>query len=78
MNWISVSDRLPNTEDSVLICKRQKNGVQSIAIAYYCISGKPPRWVQNGVAEITHWMPLPELPLIQEYPKGICSDTFDE
>lgn len=58
MNWIGVNDRLPECEAEVLICTRSKNGSRNIDKGYL-IDG---RWAHRGTAEVTHWMPLPELP----------------
>lgn len=61
-NWISVKDRLPDTNEYVLVATRSKNGAQNIDKGYV-IDG---RWAHRGTAEVTHWMPLPELPEEEE------------
>lgn len=59
--WISVADRLPETNHTMLVCTKNRNGVPKVAMAYHqngfgwCGSGG--RW--NNV---THWMPLPNVP----------------
>lgn len=53
--WISVKDRLPETYGKYLVACRGNNIPQ---IRYY--DGVWDVW--NCVAEVTHWMPLPELP----------------
>ncbi len=65
MTWISVKDRLPEEEVSILMCndedivvgcmwKHSKNG----KIHWSC--------VDDYFGDATHWMPLPELPKEQE------------
>ena len=53
--WISVKDRLPEIYGKYLVACRGNNIPQ---IRYY--DGVWDVW--NCVAEVTHWMPLPELP----------------
>lgn len=56
--WISVSDRLPEEKQSVLV--HYVDGWMPIA---FLLDGK---WYQSGGETswliVTHWMPLPELP----------------
>lgn len=56
--WISVKDRLPETEDEVLVLTISKNGNINVDKGYFTNG----RFVHRGRAEITHWMPLPEPP----------------
>lgn len=75
--WISVKDALPETGVNVLAVKQLKSGQRNIALAY-CIreykrhdpvTGKDtvePYWVTGGNNNITHWMPLPEMPEVDE------------
>jgi hypothetical protein len=58
MNWISVRDRLPEDQVEVLVATRSKNGVRNIDKGYLAID----HFIHRGRAEVTHWMPLPELP----------------
>lgn len=56
IKWISVKDRLPENEESVLVWEKQG--------FVYVDTRKGDTWVigtPNG-AIITHWMPLPESP----------------
>lgn len=54
--WISVEDRLPEDDQDVLICVRG----QTIDTGYYYHE----YWVAYACmsSDVTHWMPLPELP----------------
>lgn len=52
--WISMKDRLPNTDDYYLVC--DANSLEAPRIAYYDTSSG---WYDCAV---THWMKLPELP----------------
>lgn len=78
MEWISVYDRLPETEDEVLVVKAMKNGRRQVGLGY-CISdyqyqyldpvtgamkmsSKGPYWVCHGSNNVVYWMPVPELP----------------
>ena len=55
--WISCSDRLPETDVMVLVSCRTKKGVSSINRAYY--SGG--FWHGSGsMSGVMAWMPLPE------------------
>ncbi|MDD6642708.1 MAG: DUF551 domain-containing protein [Firmicutes bacterium] len=56
--WISVKDRLPETEDEVLVLTMSKNGNINVDKGYFANG----RFVHRGRAEVTHWMPLPEPP----------------
>ena len=58
MEWISVRDRLPEDQVEVLVATRSKNGVRNIDKGYLAID----HFIHRGHAEVTHWMPLPELP----------------
>lgn len=61
--WISVDERLPHPNQSVL-ANRSNKGVSNF---FFTSSGK---WMQDGWGgiddrifnDITHWMPLPEPP----------------
>jgi len=69
--WISVKERLPENDDWVLIWYRDKDG------DYYPTVG---RFKENGCwstdvdandfayppEEITHWMPIPEPPVMEK------------
>lgn len=58
MDWISVRDRLPEDQVEVLVATRSKNGVRNIDKGYLAID----HFIHRGRAEVTHWMPMPELP----------------
>ncbi|MDO4648090.1 MAG: DUF551 domain-containing protein [Eubacteriales bacterium] len=56
--WIPCSERLPEEESGVLVLTKTKKGFQNIDKGFL-LDG---RFVHRGTAEVTHWMPLPELP----------------
>ena len=56
--WISVRDRIPPDQEEVLVCTLAKNGVQNIDKGYWSID----HFIHRGRSQVTHWMPLPELP----------------
>ena len=64
MNWISVKERLPEDGIPVLI-----HSARGYAIAYRTEHSHPilGEWIGYyglwGFCEVTHWMPLPELPM---------------
>ena len=56
--WISIKDRLPESDKKVLIT----DGRNMMVSWYYKWNGMI-RWVDTlYVRDITHWMPLPEPP----------------
>lgn len=56
--WISVRDRIPPDQEEVLVCTLAKNGVRNIDKGYWAIDN----FIHRGRSQVTHWMPLPELP----------------
>ena len=71
--WISVEDRLPEEGVRVLAVKKLKDGRRDLALAtcipeykhHDYVTGEDivePYWVCGGNNNITHWMPLPEMP----------------
>lgn len=75
MEWISVKDRMPADCKPVLMCvsreAREKDrscgifvgnfhDIGSKFFAVECIYGDG--WIPFDVEDITHWMPLPEMP----------------
>ena len=58
MTWISVKDRLPENDNHVLCCTETKKGMKNVIIGYY-MNGA---WRCGMNSNVTHWMPLPELP----------------
>ena len=56
--WISVKDKLPDTENEVLTCRGHKNLIQ---VELYWGDGD---WSDDTCdsIDVTHWMPLPEAP----------------
>ncbi len=68
--WISVKDRLPSRCRWVLLTDGDNISIGKIeplpgGISLESYSISPIRWISNGFEgedEVTHWMPLPELP----------------
>ena len=58
--WISVAVRLPENEDYVLAATRTRVGKQNVVRGYYVPETK--NWVVGMNSNVTHWMPIPELP----------------
>lgn len=67
-NWISVKERLPEKDSSVLVfCKpvpiKYPNG---IFIGYLDVFSDEDLWIVDGTQtetkSVTHWMPLPNKP----------------
>ncbi len=56
--WISVKDRLPESDDYVL-CYRDSCGLSSRIMVGFYLRGK---WTCGAIGNVTHWMPLPEPP----------------
>lgn len=68
MEWISVTDKLPNDGETVLVVVRRYSAgflpMSAVEMASY---SRDFDWVFDdapvfGVIDITHWMPLPEPP----------------
>lgn len=71
--WINVKDALPELDETVLVCAKAKYNrdfrvCATTKLVEHEIFGMPTKlWksihdVMSGEYEITHWMPLPELP----------------
>ena len=61
--WRDAQDP-PKDDKEVLICTQSKNGNRNIDKGYYFTEDS--RWVHRGTAEVTHWMPLPKPPEMEE------------
>ncbi len=62
-NWIKVTkNTLPPEGEEVLVLTRSQKGIRNIDKGYWIID----RFIHRGCAEVTHWMPLPELPEVGE------------
>lgn len=65
-NWINASDKLPNTDEIVLVVKRPQNMKPYLAFCF--IDSLSKKWADLAIlsdlkgATITHWMPIPALP----------------
>lgn len=54
--WIPVTERLPETEDMMLVTAKTQKGVRNVNRAYYSNGF----WHGSGsMANVTAWMPLP-------------------
>ena len=60
--WISVEDRLPSAEVDVLVLTRSKRGSVNVDKGYFYFAAGLGRFMHRGRAEVSYWMPLPELP----------------
>lgn len=62
--WIPVEERLPATDDDVLIVTNNEFGTgYEVGQGYYDICDE--EWFGHayvGTIDVTHWMPLPEVP----------------
>lgn len=54
----------PNKETDVLVATLSLTGRRNIDKGHYNM--KSNRWVHRGTAEVTHWMPLPTLPEMED------------
>ena len=66
--WVPVTEKLPEDSGYYLVVHRNKyNGSISIAFEMY-IKCKIGEWWENDYAyDVTHWMPLPEMPKENNY-----------
>lgn len=64
--WISVKDRLPESNEAVLIAVYDNGGkyeYQAIAVRYPCGDwDSTDEYFNQGDGEVKYWMPLPEPP----------------
>lgn len=56
--WISVKDKLPEDQVEVLVLTRSMKGMRNVDKGYWSID----HFIHRGCAQVTHWMPMPELP----------------
>lgn len=64
MTWVSVDRMKPMKGEEVLVVTKTKKGFRAVDKGYY--DRESARWVHRGVSEVTHWMPIPELPVEEE------------
>ena len=62
-NWISVTERLPENEDQVLVCTVTKRKTTNILVGYY--SPDLDRWCCGMNSNVIAWQPLPEPPKVE-------------
>lgn len=63
MNWIPCTERLPDTDDHVLVTTINKRGDRRVVRAYYYRSDDYPgggAWAAGMNNNVIAWMPLPE------------------
>lgn len=60
--WVSVKERVPDTDDRVLCCTVTKKGTRNIVIGYYMDGA----WRCGMNSNVTHWMLLPEAPCTEK------------
>ena len=59
--WIPVTEKIPPDQEEVLVLTRSKNGVRNVDKGYWAID----HFIHRGRAVVTHWMPLPGWPEVQ-------------
>lgn len=61
--WIPVTERLPKDSGDYLVIHRNKyNESVSTALETYIKCRIGEWWANDYIYDVTHWMPLPELP----------------
>ncbi len=60
MTWVTIDRMKPMDGEEVLVATKTKKGFRAVDKGYY--DRESERWVHRGVSEVTHWMPIPELP----------------
>lgn len=60
MKWIPVSERLPDNWQLVLVCNIREDWIG--CWEYSCGEEWSDYYLTFSTSDITHWMPLPELP----------------
>lgn len=69
MKWIPVSDRLPDTFASVLVCVPSFAPLPTVREAYLVEEDTwfvPVAMVRANSGEVTHWMPMPNTEEIRD------------
>ncbi|MBR2132265.1 MAG: DUF551 domain-containing protein [Oscillospiraceae bacterium] len=66
--WIPVTERLPDKGDYVLVCATCKvtnkiDYMNAVTMAFVCVEGFIDTELDEVLAGVTHWMPLPEPPV---------------
>lgn len=90
MKWISIEDKLPQCYNSLYLVLADEGDSGGISIQQYADkslsadkSDPPSNWYTRGdeglyflLANITHWMPLPEPPTIAKCANDKCGKDF--
>ncbi len=65
--WIPVSERMPEVNTDVLVAFMDKNpNYCSSGVAWFCSSTNNWEIEVDHYGPVTHWMPIPKLPEVQE------------
>lgn len=58
---VPVTEKIPPDQEDVLVLTRSKNGVRNVDKGYWAID----HFIHRGRAVVTHWMPLPGWPEVE-------------
>ncbi len=58
MEWIKVSDRIPESADTSVIVHFENGSIEFVHIQDFFTS----EWYKHSDPQVTHWMPLPKPP----------------
>ena len=59
--WIDArTDRVPMTDDEVLVSLRKKSGQRDVLKGSYLPENKMWFWGVNGIGEVEAWQPIPD------------------
>lgn len=78
--WISIKDEMPEPFLEVLVCYRFKSDLdnEDMALGHWNDLYRDGKWYfqadlsDEGDIQVTHWMPLPELPEENNYVDDKC------
>jgi len=68
-SWIPVTERLPEkTTRCLLLCCRGRNKSRNDIVSGFYVTAGDPHWEADDwrPPRVTHWMPLPEFPEVEE------------
>ncbi len=64
MEWISVKDELPPEHGEIIVYAESNKQVWCTETYINIINGNILAWSKYPGIEVTHWMPLPESPIM--------------